>query len=68
MARSDEYARAKAILDAGRHPTYVGREQYANCVRNGGGGVLYGRRSGRGSRLGSIAHKLSSSAVRYPGI
>lgn len=37
MARSDEYARAKAILNVGRHPTFVGRSMYAASVRNGGG-------------------------------
>ena len=37
MARSDEYARAKAILNVGRHPTFVGKSMYASSVRNGGG-------------------------------
>jgi hypothetical protein len=37
MARRDEYARAKAILNVGKHPTFIGKSMYATCVRNGGG-------------------------------
>ena len=37
MARSDEYARAKAILNAGKHPTFIGKGLYKASVRNGGG-------------------------------
>lgn len=34
--RSHEYARAKVILNAGKHPTFIGRQSYATWARNGG--------------------------------
>lgn len=31
-----DYARAKRLLNIGRHPTFVGRDMVARCARNGG--------------------------------
>ena len=36
QGRSHEYARAKAILNVGKHPTFIGRSLYAVSTRNGG--------------------------------
>ena len=36
QGRTNEYRRAKAILNVGRHPTFVGRGLYGSCARNGG--------------------------------
>lgn len=36
QGRSYEYARAKAILNVGRHPTFIGKSLYASAARNGG--------------------------------
>jgi GNAT superfamily N-acetyltransferase len=36
VGRPDEYDRAKILLNAGKHPTFVGREIIARCARNGG--------------------------------
>lgn len=36
QGRSHEYARAKAILNVGKHPTFIGRSRYAVSTRNGG--------------------------------
>lgn len=36
IGRQDEYARAKSILNAGRHPTFIGRTMVERCAVNGG--------------------------------
>jgi GNAT superfamily N-acetyltransferase len=36
QGRSGEYVRAKRILNAGRHPTFIGRSLYSTAARNGG--------------------------------
>ena len=36
QGRANEYRRAKAILNHGKHPTFIGRSLYATCARNGG--------------------------------
>jgi GNAT superfamily N-acetyltransferase len=40
QARQGDYARIKAILNKGRHPTFIGRSLVANCTRNGGGMIF----------------------------
>jgi GNAT superfamily N-acetyltransferase len=36
QGRGHEYSRAKAILNIGKHPTFIGRDLYATSSRNGG--------------------------------
>jgi len=36
QGRSGEYPRAKRILNAGKHPTFIGRSLYSTAARNGG--------------------------------
>src|ERR1035438_965358 len=36
QGREHEYPRAKAILNIGKHPTFIGRGLYATSARNGG--------------------------------
>ena len=36
QGRSHEYSRAKAILNVGRHPTFIGKSLYSLTARNGG--------------------------------
>jgi len=36
LGRVDEYERAKDVLNAGRHPTFVGRDMVSRNARNGG--------------------------------
>lgn len=36
QGREGEYRRAKAILNAGKHPTFIGLETYHSSARNGG--------------------------------
>lgn len=36
QGRSYEYARAKSILNAGKHPTFIGKPLYARAALNGG--------------------------------
>lgn len=36
VGRTDEYRRAKKILDKAKHPTFVGRSTVLRCARDGG--------------------------------
>lgn len=36
IGREEDYARAKKVLDAGKHPTFVGRDTIGRNARNGG--------------------------------
>lgn len=36
LARQDEYAEFKRLLDVGKHPTFIGREMFSKNANNGG--------------------------------
>lgn len=36
LCRAEDYDRVKAILNAGRHPAFVGRDTVRRCANNGG--------------------------------
>lgn len=36
VGRCNEYARAKTLLNQGRHPAFIGRSTYDRCARDGG--------------------------------
>lgn len=38
--KSTEYRRFKHVLNAAKHPTFIGRQQVASAIRNGGGLVF----------------------------
>jgi GNAT superfamily N-acetyltransferase len=52
QGRSHEYSRAKAILNAGKHPTFIGKNLYLTASRNGG--VLFFNVGGRDAAVAII--------------
>ena len=61
LGRETEYDRAKAILNVGRHPTFIGRELVGRCARNGG--LLFFTVNGEDAAVVIVNPKISALNV-----
>jgi GNAT superfamily N-acetyltransferase len=61
LGRQAEYKRAKDLLNAGRHPTFIGRQMLSRCAEQGG--LTFAVKDGRDIGVAMIGTRTSTLLV-----
>lgn len=61
LGRTSEYKAAKDLLNAGRHPSFIGRETVAKAASNGG--LLFAQHGGQDVAVAIINPRVSTLLV-----
>lgn len=61
LGRTDEYKAAKGLLNAGRHPSFIGRETVAKAATNGG--LFFAQHDGQDVAVAIINPRVSTLLV-----